>query len=1142
MAMRRVMIGTAAAVTAVLASWLPSLAFGKSPVTPKHRFDSSLVTIRSPEPGSPVFSGGVRVVLQVRAGTRVRLRLGRRDVTKRFHPAARGRLIGTLRLADIGRGPKTLHVLSSRGSTHDKDFLLLVGTRTHHGFLRVRLHHTGSGASPVDLSIHTAAIRVFLRVRLNGHRLEQKMIPGRLRDRSLRLTALHGLRFGRNTLTVLAHDGRGTGDEITKVFTVPRIGPMPAARYPTIAHVASQTALDAGLSRAAHGGRLLYGWRLLDAPRGSRARVRGATRRKASIRIDRPGRYRIKLVVTERPRRHGSRGQAARAQSTSYQFVMEGQPTISPYGEAVSTGSQAGIVVGGTTYSPPPLSFGGIQVLIIDRATGQVTNAEIDSANKLRDIATLADDMSDNNGSGPSGPFANTGTGQIVVIEAGWWQPTTGLSSTVVNELQSDLAMYGVDDPTGDANALIQGAPFAMVAVRGMDAGQAVVNPDGIQSGQVVQNSDGDTLNGVLRVGPDGYLRFEQIDLVPYNTNQPGEPATLGPVGGTTASTPATSAGEISLDVLDAHTLQQVGVPVTIQPQAPVLPLVQLLNQYVPNPCTPTQSPSPAEVRCDTSASNPNDAVLFVLRYNAYEPGTDQYALADFHALVQDLAEVGVNRDTLIRSSAFTSNPVVQGGSDYVFIGGPGVSGIEGSTLKTVANSAGQQVPVSGPQQQGFLVRDEHGRLTPAGGTNSANFDPELEVMAATPPVQFGYPGTDVAAYQAAEDHLFEEYFASGILNGLPQGFRVNYGTTAFTDAVPSILTQLHCQTTVGQPPSMLRGEYPKNETQFTKVELDQMRRMLCDEMLRQETVETNLFGPLRAIFLDEKVDGTLDLLGADSTLAGYVQESYPVPHVDPLEVAASISSLLGSLVDDLAPDDVEGPSEVASLLSMAGDAMTVATGFTRQDTTSVTFNHTVGEIDVEAGQLSTWVENRFNDAQDAVDEIEGVVFSNPNSLVTAYNRAIGANGVWNLGTASNPILSRTGPIVFDSQLSSLNYMYPHLVAAAAKPSCDQHQDTPYPQNHTPPITVPGMQYWAWIDVGQAGSPTIAIPFVAQLSSLDFSTPVGDSLGQTLFSDGGQGYVQGTPPTAASIVASDFFMDQIAPNNTTCTYTSNLWG
>jgi hypothetical protein len=450
---------------------------------------------------------------------------------------------------------------------------------------------------------------------------------------------------------------------------------------------------------------------------------------------------------------------------------------------------------------------------------------------------------------------------------------------------------------------------------------------------------------------------------------------------------------------------------------------------------------------------------------------------------------------------------------------------VEGSALKTITNANGQQVSVSSPSIRGFLVRDEHGRFTPAGGTDAAGFDPTLQKMATTPPVAFGYPGTDVTAYQAAEDHLFQQYFAAGVLSGFPAGFRINYGNTAFTDELPTILAVLHCQTTVGQPPAPLNGEYQPT-SQYTFTELNQMRRMLCDEMLRQETVDDHLFGPLRQIFNNEKVDGALDLLGANSTLTGYVQQSDPVPGVDPLEVAGAMATLLSGLAEDLIPEVGE---EIAPVLSLAGDTMTVAAGFSRQDTTSIEYNHMVGEINVEAGQLANWVENRFNDAEDAVNEIEAVVLSNPVSLVTAYHRSIGANGAWNLGTANNLILQRTGPITFASQLSSLNYMYPHLVAAAAKPSCSKDQAW----NTTP---AGAMKYRAAIDGGVAfqNGKTILEPYTAAISSLGFSSSAASSLDSILFSDGGQGYVQGNPPTAASIVRSDFFMLEIAPNNTTC--------
>jgi hypothetical protein len=309
---------------------------------------------------------------------------------------------------------------------------------------------------------------------------------------------------------------------------------------------------------------------------------------------------------------------------------------------------------------------------------------------------------------------------------------------------------------------------------------------------------------------------------------------------------------------------------------------------------------------------------------------------------------------------------------------------------------------------------------------------------------------------------------------------------------------------------------------------------MVCNELLRQQQVDTSLFAPLRSLLSSEETDGTLDLLSADSTLSGYVQESVPVPGVDPLGIAGSISDLLGDLAEDVGPF-VEGAEEAGQVLSLAGDAMAVGSEFSRQDTVTVETDHTVGQISVQAGDLATWLANRYVDATSATDEIEAAVFSDPNKLTAAFNRTSGTGG-WNLGTVGNLDFARTNAITFQAQLSALNYMYPRLVGAAATTSCAQH-------GNNFALTAPPMSYVGWVDVGQgnAGSNTGLIPFVVQIGSLTFSSSAGQSLTSQLFSDGAVGYNNGRgAPSAASLVPTDFFMTGIANNNTACTYNSGL--
>lgn len=365
-----------------------------------------------------------------------------------------------------------------------------------------------------------------------------------------------------------------------------------------------------------------------------------------------------------------------------------------------------------------------------------------------------------------------------------------------------------------------------------------------------------------------------------------------------------------------------------------------------------------------------------------------------------------------------------------------------------------------------------------------------------------------------------------------PAGLRINYGNVNFTNAIPNIRTALNCQSRVGEVPGPLAGEYPSPPPpQYTQSQLDQMRGMVCNEMIRQSQVETDLFAPLRQVITGEETDGTLDLMDAGSTLSGYLQQSAPVPGLDPLGMAGSISTLLGSMVEDLGPE-LEGVEEAGQILSLAGDVMTAAAAFNRSGTIDQDINHQLGEISVESGLLAAWVEARYADAAGSLDELESQAFADPDKLLALYTNS-GSTGPWNLGTATNTNLTRTDAIRFQAQLSALNYMYPKLIGAAAQPSCQQERATD---------TSPPMSYTAWVDIGQQSnlSATGLGPFGAQINSLKFSTQTQASLSRILFSDGGATYNNGAFPAAASIVQSDFYLLQMLNNNAGCTYNSGL--
>jgi hypothetical protein len=297
---------------------------------------------------------------------------------------------------------------------------------------------------------------------------------------------------------------------------------------------------------------------------------------------------------------------------------------------------------------------------------------------------------------------------------------------------------------------------------------------------------------------------------------------------------------------------------------------------------------------------------------------------------------------------------------------------------------------------------------------------------------------------------------------------------------------------------------------------------MICEELGHQETVDSNLIQPLVNLMSDLEGDSTLELLGASSIVQGYVNESTPVQGLDALGIARAVSELLGEIADN-----VEGLEEVGAVLTVGSDVMDLAGEFSRSDTAQDQTDKQIGSIEVEVGNLSTWISQRYDSAQSALIEIEALVFSDPNKLAAAATNALGG-GIWDIGSATS---DQADMIKLQNRLAGLNYMFPRLVGAASKQSCTKWE----------PSTSDPMSYIANVAVGQVtweGQYWLE-PYPARIDSLKLKSSDATTLSTQLFTDGTAGYdVGGNPvPTAASLVQSDFFMRQLIPaNNATCNY------
>jgi hypothetical protein len=174
---------------------------------------------------------------------------------------------------------------------------------TAQGFVRVAPR---SADGPVHVTVQEGEGEA--RVRLNGRAVRLgPQVHGR---RSVRLSAAHGLRHGRNTLRVVRTGPDGVRRRMVMRVRMSGRRPLAGARD-LLVGAGTRVRLDGSPSRARFGGALSFRWRLVAAPVRSRQHSRRArldggrlvggirTGRTLGFVADAPGTYRFQLEVTE---------------------------------------------------------------------------------------------------------------------------------------------------------------------------------------------------------------------------------------------------------------------------------------------------------------------------------------------------------------------------------------------------------------------------------------------------------------------------------------------------------------------------------------------------------------------------------------------------------------------------------------------------------------------------------------------------------------------------------------------------------------------------------------------------------------------------------------------------------------------------
>jgi hypothetical protein len=1093
-----------------------------------------LVRVLSPTRGQGVFASGQVVKVVVRRGARLTVQINGRNVTGalRLRTVRRGRRTRTLR----GRLPHRLvrraskvvafSVRARAGKRRDADAVLVQAVVRRPGFMRLRLRRGGPRA-PVEAIVRTRTHRIWLRAKLNGRRIEGVSRPRRIGERRLRLTRTEGLRPGRNVLEIAANSARGRGDVERRAFRLSPSAVIPGVRALDHVRANAPVRLDAGPSLAPRSGRrLTYRWRFASRPRGSHARLRGATRRVARFRPDVPGRYSVRLVA----RPAGRRGAAATAAATgagSLVTDVTAQAPIPPYGLQLSTDPSKGVTYNGSTFPMPSPSAGGMVVVPISAESGMVgQNATVPGTidNGIpgsRDVQSLLDALD------PIDSPANI----VVVVGAAGSGDQRYDQISALGGLAGYFRTFGLDsDAASDlATAVADGEPFALVGQPGSVPGSGVISasPDSSSSG---------VLDGRLRLTGvtaqlTGVLVFEQPDYRWFQLGGGTGPTQVSEIDAPAGTQPTnwidqpTEGGTIQVTIIDAINLTTAG------------------RANVGWDCEDGTNIAGIENVLEPALDDPSKLVLFKMSAGTACQG-DQIDLANLSHM---LASLGANRDIFLRSLSYQRNPnpvYTNPGTDYVFFGGAGVEPVEGSSLITADGSDGDPVAVSSPTMSGILRKNNRGQWAPAAAATSEQLTNALRALATRAPVAYGYPTNVVAGtraqYAAAEGRLFELLLDADVVcapgpdcTTVP-GVRVNYANQELLANLATAQTELDCK-----PDGTTDGTLaPDPGAIYTQAQLNALQAQVCSELKDLMDVHGKLFAQLNnpesgnlGVYNTLAQDSTLDLLSASDAYLGFLEDERDKELADQkniLGISGESSAVLGDLFTAgadvagflLAPETGGASIFVAQA---AGDAFTLGAdtvGLASSIKGAGESADKVAPTLVTVGNLFTYIQQSYGYATARMNEVEAIITSDPTKLADAAAQVNG--GTWDLEqnvSKSASAHTKAEAITFQLRMSALQYMLPRMLSVAAKP-CDFGGDTDDP-------TV----YVAWTRIDEEGSgPYYLSPSPHRLRSVHLDSSDAQTLASHLFDPP---FAAADPiaagPSSAALPRSPFFMWQVAP-------------
>jgi hypothetical protein len=999
----------------------------------------SRLAILTPSSGQIV--AGKTVVVRVRGlSGHFTAFVGNRSVRARFGPSRNGVRTAVLRRGrDFDAGPQRLAIglTSSRASRYAARSFF---ASSRASLLRLTPVHNASPRAPLQMLLRSSASIGELRITLNGRRLSQSYAQRTAHSYDLILGASDGLHYGRNRLVVsLLASGGKRFDRAVRIVRIPKSRPLPGAGADRRTVVGRSVELDGSDTRARRGARLTYRWQIFQRPRGSKAKIRSAQSKRAALMPDKPGLYRMHLIVE--PHGASSRAHAAAVAPASDEMDVEVKRSTSPLGLPIQTiGAGGNVELGNEILSAEPGAW--VQVVVLDRTTLAVKSQQSIAAplgverNVLKDLeSTLLDNV-----------------GNLVIVSGGGrstflpgtngYDPLFGLA-TALTVLGADPE--AITQGGGIVESAIEQGHWSVVGVPGSAAGSATQNFRGVVTGGVNSGSPvgaPGSLQGYLEEGSLGNFAFvdaehAQIDTYAAAASEQVSSVTVGEHTYTTEPIPAGASGFHVLTFDSQLNVLRNNVYITNSPgsgtgESETASLVNDLQQIANNP-------EAAELVIVQSIGHPSGRSGYwvedvgIPAYPWTEPENSVKARpvpnelsawtnsAQGASLASDIGQLGgaSAHDQVAQMLGGTPTPQPSyAGGGYTLVAEPGDP--EAAISQSQVGS-----DLQAPRVTGTLTRTQSTSWSVGNATSLEDFGGEEAsplTIAYQPPTP--WPDSSTAGDRAAERYIAEQL---GLNRGTDavQSVREAYyveDTDSWGNVASELTTTVHFRSGLG----------------FSKTEFSALKAQLLIEMPKVANVE-KLIKNWQAMFTNNKTTSYIDLQTIANTIEGQIENDIAARKAS-LNTTNILAHSLGIAAGLLS---VAGVPVVGGGIGALANALLLSQDLAQEANGSLSARPIVTEADNLGQQLST----RYEQIQANLSHLGDLLVSDWGKLQSA---ALDANAAWALNSSVREYLE--GTLTKSAQQEAYRSLLPlaygeYLIAPVATDY--NHEPSSGPWNYT---------------------------------------------------------------------------------------------